>query len=309
VEGAATGIDLAGGHVEVGRERIGFDRLLLATGSLSDRGRVPGAAEHTHALDGAAAARALHAALPASGDVLVVGGGLTGLETASELAERRGLRVTLATSGELGHGLSDGGRAYLRTALDRLGVTVAEHARVRAVEPGGAILADGGRLPFTVAVWCGGFTGRPLARAAGLSVDGLGRVRVDAALRSVSHAHVLACGDAAAHGLRMSCQAGMPSGVHAAETIAAELAGREPEPFAFGFLAQCVSLGRRDGLLQWVDRADRPKPGIVTGRPAAFNKAIVTSGVLSAIRLEHRFPGSLRFPGPDKAATLEAVAA
>src|SRR3954468_7394089 len=57
VEGAATAINLAGGHVEVGGERIGFDRLLLATGSLIDRG-VPGAAEHAHALDGAGAARA-----------------------------------------------------------------------------------------------------------------------------------------------------------------------------------------------------------------------------------------------------------
>jgi hypothetical protein len=101
----------------------------------------------------------------------------------------------------------------------------------------------------------------------------------------------------------------MPIGIHAAETVAAELAGRRPEPFAFGFLAQCISLGRRDGLLQWVDRADRPKPRVVTGRLAALNKGIVTTGVLTAIRLEHRVPGALRFPGPGSEATLEPVAA
>ena len=30
----------------------------------------------------------------------------------------------------------------------------------------------------------------------------------------------------------------MPAGAHAADTVVAELAGREPEPFRFGYIAQ-----------------------------------------------------------------------
>jgi NADH:quinone reductase (non-electrogenic) len=57
----------------------------------------------------------------------------------------------------------------------------------------------------------------------------------------------------------MTCQAGMPSGADAADTALATLMGREPRPFNFGYIHQPISLGRRDGLIQWVDRADRQK--------------------------------------------------
>src|SRR4051794_31481490 len=38
VQAAATGIDLARGEVELGAARLGFDRLILTTGSTIDRG-------------------------------------------------------------------------------------------------------------------------------------------------------------------------------------------------------------------------------------------------------------------------------
>lgn len=97
-------------------------------------------------------------------------------------------------------------------------------------------------------------------------MDARGCLLVDTTLRAVGHPHVLGAGDAAAipslangGAFRMTCQAGMPAGAHAADNAVAALRGREPEDFDFGYLHRPISLGRRDRLIQWVDRADRPK--------------------------------------------------
>jgi NADH:quinone reductase (non-electrogenic) len=94
----------------------------------------------------------------------------------------------------------------------------------------------------------------------------------------------------------MTCQAGMPAGAHAADNAVATLQGREPEIFDFGYLHQPISLGRRDGLIQWVDRADRPKPSVLTGRRAALYKELVARSAVPTITLERRVPGALRWP-------------
>jgi NADH dehydrogenase FAD-containing subunit len=319
VRAHATGIDLKSGHVELGRERLGFDRLILANGSTIERG-VPGAAEHAHALDGMAAAlrlREVLAKLPEKRVVAVIGGGMTGLEAVTELAEARpDLRLRLITGGALGSYLSEAGRTYLRAALDRLGVEVVARARVSALDEDRARLADGAEIPFALAVWCGGFIARPLAREAGLAVDERGCVLVDAELRSMSHPCVLAAGDAGAPPIlpngaryRMTCQAGMPAGAHAADTVAAELAGRAPEPFTFGYIHMPISLGRRDGLIQWVERTDVLKPSVLTGRRAAVYKNLVTGSPAPFLRLERRLPGATRWPQPRRAPAAAPVTA
>lgn len=42
-----------------------------------------------------------------------------------------------------------------------------------------------------------------------------------------------------------------------------------------GYSAQCISLGRRDGIVQWVTPDDRPKSSAVTGRSAARLKEFI----------------------------------
>lgn len=152
---------------------------------------------------------------------------------------------------------------------------------VRAVDQDGA-LDD---LECEIAVWCGGFAPRRLAVESGLAAGPRGGALVDQRMRSVSHPEVLAAGDAAepptlrnGAAVRMSCQAGIPMGAHAADVVAAALRGREEPEFDFGYLAWNVSLGRRDGLIQWVDRADRPKEHVTRGRRAARLKEFVTAG-------------------------------
>lgn len=178
---------------------------------------------------------------------------------------------------------------HLRHVLDRLGIAVHEHARVREVCADGLRL-DGGRLAADTVVWTAGFAVPPLARDAGFAVDAHGRMEVDATLRSVSHPDVYAVGDAAAahrpggQELRMACATAMPVAQHAVRAIAARLDGREPRPLRYRFVVRCISLGRRDGLIQLVHADDSPREAVLTGRAAALVKELVVRGALFAQR-------------------------
>jgi NADH dehydrogenase FAD-containing subunit len=268
-----------------GPGEIAYDTLVYALGSAAADCGVPGVAEHAHDLAGKQSAlrlRARLADLAAGGTVLVVGGGLTGIEAATEIAEARpDLEVALAARGGLGDWLSEKAQRHLRAVFDRLGVTVHEHTDIAGVEPTGAVTAGGRAIPAQVTVWTAGFAVHPLAAATTLQVSATGQIVVDDTMRSVSHPDVYAVGDAAlapgASGtpLRMSCASGVPSAHLAADAIAARLTGRRVPPNKIGYTAQCISLGRRDAVVQWVTPDDQPKPSAVTGRTAARLKEMI----------------------------------
>jgi NADH:ubiquinone reductase (H+-translocating) len=309
VQATVRGIDTDGGALKldraVGRE-LPFDHLVYTVGSRVDADSVPGASEFAHTVADAPSARELGRALrdaSAGTLVTVVGGGMTGIEVASEIATTYpALRVRLITRGSTGSWLCPRGREHLEHTLVRQGVALLEGATVNNVVSGGVTLAGGETIPAGLIVWCGGFRAHALAAASGLATDHLGRAVVDRTLRSVSHPEIIVAGDAAAtppfggEPLRMCCQVAMPSGAHAARTALALVKGRDPKDLHFGYLHQPISLGRRDGLIQFVDRADRPKHSVLTGRRAAMYKEFVTRGGLSSIKLERRLPGSTKWP-------------
>ncbi|MDI6098428.1 FAD-dependent oxidoreductase [Actinoplanes sp. NEAU-A12] len=268
-----------------GAAEIAYDTLVYALGSAAADHGVPGVTEHAHDIAGKQSAlrlRARLADLAAGAVVLVVGGGLTGIEAATEIAEARpDLEVSLAARGGLGDWLSEKARRHLRAAFDRLGITVHEHTDIAAVEPAGAVTADGRAIPAQVTVWTAGFAVHPIAAATTLEVSATGQIVVDDTMRSVSHGDVYAVGDAAlasgANGtpLRMSCASGVPSAHLAADAIAARLTGRRLPQNKIGYLGQCISLGRRDAIVQWVTPDDQPKPSAVTGKTAARIKEMI----------------------------------
>ncbi|UNO40573.1 FAD-dependent oxidoreductase [Streptomyces sp. MST-110588] len=286
VPARATELDPAGRavHTDDGRVLL-YDRLIYALGSHTD---LRGAGERAFSAESAAELR--KRLLDGPGALAVVGGGLTGIETAAELAEAYpGWRVRLLTSGEVGGGLSDRGRAHVRTALRGLGVRVEE----------GRHVTDADAVDADAVVWATAL--RPasdLAVRAGLETDpDTGRLRVDAALRSVGHPEIYGAGDAAgarsaaAGALRMSCAAALPTGSYVASAIIAESRGAEPAPLKFSFALQCVSLGRRDGLVQFVRADDAPRERVLTGRAAARFKEQVVRSTVRFLALAARRPG------------------
>ncbi|MET8848889.1 FAD-dependent oxidoreductase [Amycolatopsis sp. NPDC004625] len=196
-----TALDRAAHEVELaGGERIGYTKLLLATGASPRRLRVPGTElDGVHYLRRLAHADRLREALAAGGRVVVAGAGWIGLETAAA-ARHHGCAVTIvepaasplhATLGpEVGGRFAD---LHRRHGVDlRLGTGVTGFAGESAVS---AVLTDDGEIPADVVVV--GVGARPetqLAADAGLAVDD--GVLVDAGLRT-EDPDVFAAGDVA----------------------------------------------------------------------------------------------------------------
>ena len=198
----ATGIDTVAREVVLdGGPAVGYDRLLLATGSAPRKLRLPGAD-----LDGVLYLRrvgnsdAIRAAIAAGGPLVVIGGGWIGLEVAA-VARSKGLDVTLlemqpvplqAVVGEqVGEEFAALHRAH--------GVDVRTRASVNALRGDGRVeaveLGDGSVVPAAAVVVGVGIRPRTeLAEAAGLAVDN--GVLVDATLRTADPA-IWAAGDVA----------------------------------------------------------------------------------------------------------------
>lgn len=244
--------------------RVHADQLVLATGSAAGSGSWDWALHHRGALN----------ALPAGARVEVVGAGWTGLETAAEVAEQRpDLSVTLVDAKPIGHTFSEGGRAHLLATLERLGVAtqtrVADHSEVAGEQPCVDHVID-----------CTGLAVDALAGRSGLPTTSRGQVIVTPELRVQGHQRLWACGDAAhvtgqPH-LRMACATANPMAPRVVTNILASATGAEPQPFSLGYLAQSLSLGRRDGLIQWVKADDTPTKFFQRGRSAAWTKETVS---------------------------------
>ncbi|MER7940725.1 MULTISPECIES: FAD-dependent oxidoreductase [unclassified Streptomyces] len=287
-----TGVDVGRRTVAVtdadGAGELEYDSLVYALGSGWNSQGVPGTDEHAYEIAGRPGALRLRerlAGLDAGAPVVVIGGGLTGLEAATEIAETRpDLDVALAIRGGLGDTLSPKGRQHLRKVLAHLGITVHEHSAVTAVEADRVTTADGTSLPSAATVWTTGFAVHPIAKATALEVSDTGQIVVDGAMRSVSHPDVYAIGDAALvqgpgdKPLRMSCASGIPTAWQAADSIAATLTGGKPPTVPLRYFNQCISLGRREGLIQYVTADDRAVRAALTGRLAALYKELVCKG-------------------------------
>ena len=278
-----------------------YDYLIYAVGSTGVvPAAVPGAVEFAYPIAEFEQAERLRGALdelhPAA-PVVVVGAGLTGIETASELAEQ-GRRVTMVCGGTLGLSLSEPGRRSVAKSLHRLGVEVLETASVDKVRPDGVVLDDGVVLRSALTIWTAGFGVPDLADRSGLRTDALGRLLTDETLTSVDDPRIVAAGDAAAPSdqpLRMSCQAALPLGAQAANTLLSRIAGTPPAPINQAFTGQCISLGRSYATVQLARLDDTPLNLFIGGRFAASIKELICKGTVWGIRHEGARPGWYRW--------------
>ena len=280
---------------------LDYDYLIYAVGSTGAvPATVPGATEFAYPIAEFEHAERLRDALDElhpDAPVTVVGAGLTGIETASELAER-GRRVTLVCGGVLGPSLSGPGRRSVAKWLRRLGVDVLETAAVREVGPDAVVLTDGALLSSAATVWTAGFGVPELAARSGLRTDELGRLLTDETLTSVDDPHIVAAGDAAAPSdqpLRMSCQAAIPLGAQGANTVLSRIAGTPPAVVNQAFTGQCISIGRSYATVQLARPDDTPLNLFIGGRFAASIKEAVCKGTVWGIRREAAKPGWYRW--------------
>ncbi|WP_378738192.1 NAD(P)/FAD-dependent oxidoreductase [Nocardia brasiliensis] len=296
---SATRIDTTARTVRLASGRaLDYDYVIYAVGSTTAPPvSVPGAAEFAYPIAEWEHAQRLRAALdevPPDAPITIVGGGLTGIETAAELAEQ-GRVGTLVCGGLLAPSFVAPARRSVAKWLAGHGVEVLESAKVAEVRPDEVVLADGTVLPSAVTIWTAGFAVPELAARSGLRTDALGRLRTDETLTSIDDDRIIAAGDAAAPSgrpLRMSCQAAGPLGAQAAETVLSRVAGAQPAELDVAFVGSAVSLGRRAATVQFARKDDTAVNFYIGGRLGAPLKEAACKGTLWGIRREARKPGS-----------------
>ena len=265
---------------------IGFDYLILAAGLQADFRGVPGAAGHAlplKSLDDAVQIRAhmlrrletvaAHPALVPAGalDVVVAGGGTTGVETAGAFAEiyRHALPEEFAeldfsqasiTLLEAGDTLLPAFHPRMQHAAQRMlirrGVRVRLRAPVADVGPASVTLADGREIPAGMIVWATGVRATPLADSLGLPQAQDGRILVQPNLSLPGHPEAFAIGDMAAlplpaGGLHPAlAQFALQGGRHAAREIMRHLSGTPSRPFRYRDKGMTASVGRDAGIVQ-----------------------------------------------------------
>ena len=315
LQGRVTSLDPSQHRITVQDQQqqheLEYDYLVNALGSMTDRQSVPGVAQYAYSLSarGPLSAAALRETLPAvqtrGGQVVVCGGGATGIETAAQVASvYPRIKVSLVTQGSLALSWGKNVADVIRRRLVSLGVEIVDQSTVRAVRAQNVVLDQGRELVCDLCIWTAGFVVQPLARESGLAVNERGQVLVDPFLRSVSHQEIYAIGDAAspvedpgvAH-VRMSAFTASIMGAHGADCLSAILTGSTPKPLSFAYLAQAIALGRHYAIFFPLSPDDRPRPPYITGWLGSLTREAVVSFVVTATMAQGRFPGLFVWPG------------
>ena len=283
-----TAIDLENRTVDFDElEPIAYDYLVIGLGAQVDFFGTSGAAEHAFPMYTLPHALRLNQHLlerweavdrdpslvdDGSLNVVVVGGGPTGVETAGAIAELyRGnlakdypdvrpedARVILVEAGpDLFPMFKPKLREYAHKALTDRGVEVNTGTAVASVTPTRVALKSGETIEAHTLVWGAGLQGNPVAHSLGLELQRGDRIGVGPDLVLRDHPEVYVVGDLAAitdaktgHVLPQLGSVALQSGEHAGETIARRIAGKDPKPFAYRDKGTMAAIGRGAAVVQ-----------------------------------------------------------
>ena len=243
--------------------------LVLAAGAEANFFDTPGAKEHAYPLysvdDAAKLASRMLGALDSADsaphmvgegglNVVVVGGGPTGVETAGAIAESVKYVVSEYFSPEFADActvylvdmvpnvltpFTEKSQTYAQRTLREIGVEVQLGTGVAEVSKDGVTLADGTTIASRVVVWAGGLKAGRMLATSGLPQGKGGRIDVGPDLTAPGFDGVYVLGDAAnitdAKGrhLPQLGSVAQQSGKWAARNIKADLAGEPRQPFSY----------------------------------------------------------------------------
>ncbi|MCU1434211.1 MAG: NAD(P)/FAD-dependent oxidoreductase [Pseudarthrobacter sp.] len=257
-------------------DTYGAQVLVIAPGAVPNFFNTPGAEEHAFPLYSVTDATRLGAKLThlldeadrepgGSVDVVVVGGGPTGVETAGAMAENVKFVVPKYFSPELAgrcrvhlvdmiptvlNAFSEKSQEYTRKRLTKIGVQLHLGVGVTEVRDDGVTLADGTVIPTRVVVWAGGLKAGGIIADSGLKQGRGGRIDVRPDLTAPDVEGVYVLGDAA--NMTDSTGAALPqlgsvaqqAGKWAARNIQADLTGGTRLPFKYLDKGYMAMIGR-----------------------------------------------------------------
>ncbi|MDC4526639.1 FAD-dependent oxidoreductase [Acinetobacter baumannii] len=249
------------------KQNLSYDRFVLATGSTTFMPPIPGLKEHGFSVNTLEDAEKLDQHLKnlahkpanaARNTVVVAGGGLTGLETVTEMPERlrsilgeTDVRVVLVDSStDIGAAMGDQAATVIREALNELGVEGKAGLRVTALDATGVTLSNGEKIETETVIWTAGMRANPLTSQIAGEKDNLGRLIGDAYLHAPEAKNIFVTGDTVkvptddlGNFNVMSCQHAMSLGRVAGYNAAAELVDLPLHPYSQQKYVTCVDLG------------------------------------------------------------------
>lgn len=294
---AEHGVDLRLGArvLEVDREqlevmlvdgtRIGYDRLVLATGSIPTLPPIRGLVrmdgrlhEKVHAFRSLADCLGLLGSLASARTAVVVGGGLLGLQVARALSVR-GLATEIVEGADhlLRSQVSEAAGKVLERDLRKLGTTVYTGARAVRLTDDGLRLDNGYTLETDLVVLTAG--GRPstaLARRAGLSVRR--GIVVGDRLESLDDERIHAIGDCAEHAGRTT--GFVPPAWEQAGLLAAHLAGDDVSYSGSRTVARLRATGLDVAVLGDPERTEGEVVEVSNPIVGSHRKLVVRDGVI-----------------------------
>ena len=191
----------------------------------------------------------------------MVGAGLTGIETATEMPGRlhpalaqagitRPCRIILADHRSLvGSDMGESARPVIEEALIALGIETRLEVNVVSIDPAGLTLASGQFVPAATVVWCAGMRANSLTGLLPVDRDRFGRIAVDEFMRVKAVPGVFAAGDVAwammddRHASVMSCQHSRPMGRFAGHNVVCDLFGLPMLPLQIPWYVTVLDLG------------------------------------------------------------------
>jgi len=205
-------------------------------------------------------------------NVVIVGGGATGVETAGAMAElyrsnfaedypslpQEKARITLVeASPELFSMFKENLRTWTKRALEKRGVDVVLGEIVDSITPTRVTLKSGKVLEAHTLVWGAGLQGNAIGESLGLELQRGKRVSAEADLSIAGHPEVFAVGDIAwitdtdtGDVLPQLGSVALQAGEHAGENIARRIAGKETEPFVYKDKGTMATIGRGAAVIQ-----------------------------------------------------------
>ncbi|VAX44563.1 NADH dehydrogenase-like proteinc/MT1860 [Acinetobacter calcoaceticus] len=249
------------------KQTLSYDRFILATGSTTFMPPIPGLTEYGFSVSTLEDAEKLDqhlknlvnsAANAARNTVVVAGGGLTGLETATEMPERlrrilgeTDVRVVLVDSStEIGAAMGDEAAAVIQEALTELGIEGKTGVRVSALDASGVTLSNGERIEAATVIWTAGMRANSLTSQISGEKDNLGRIIGDAYLHAPEAKNIFVTGDTVkvptdefGNFNVMSCQHAMSLGRVAGYNAAAELVDLPLHAYSQPKYVTCLDLG------------------------------------------------------------------
>ncbi|MBB6415683.1 NAD(P)/FAD-dependent oxidoreductase [Streptomyces sp. AK010] len=287
-ERTATVTTLATEEEGTGGQRLSYDHLVLAPGSVSRTLPVPGLADHgigfktveeaiglrNHVIEQMDIASSTRdpAIRDAALTFVFVGGGFAGVEALGELEDmaRYAARyyhnvqpedmkwILVEASDRILPEVGEEMGRYTVTELRRRNIDVRLETRLESCADRVAVLSDGARFPTRTVVWTAGVKPHPVLAATDLPRNGRGRLTCTSELSVDGTTHAWAAGDAAAVPDVTAEEQGRecaPNAQHAvrqakvlADNIVHSLRGEPLETYEHAYVGSVASLGLHKGV-------------------------------------------------------------